>query len=245
MLGAWCGVASSYSAELICSAGVDWICIDTQHGMVNYPDVLGMLQASALQNVPAIVRVPAANDAASMMRALDAGAAGVLVPLVNTKADAELAASACRYPPHGSRSWGPARALPVGPGYSAAAANGHVLCAVQIETKEALENLEAILSVDGVDMAFVGPTDLALSMGLAPEPGPQAGEHLEAIAVIARACHELGVRPGIYAGSADVATEYIELGYDFVAVANDAILLREGARSAVNLTRSRAQKTGD
>ena len=100
-LGAWCGIPSSYTVELMCAAGYDWICIDTQHGMIDYPSVRGMLQASSIRGLPALVRVPSAEDSAAIMRALDAGAAGVLVPMVSTAQEARAAVSACRYPPAG------------------------------------------------------------------------------------------------------------------------------------------------
>ncbi len=241
-LGAWCGIPSSYSVELMCAAGYDWICIDTQHGMVDYPSVRGMLQASSIRGLPALVRVPSAGDTAAIMRALDAGAAGVLVPMVSTAQEARAAVSACRYPPAGTRSWGPARALPSGPGYSPEAANKHVICAVQIETLEALENLGDILSVDGVDMAFVGPADLALAMGLRPAAAPQRGEHAAAIEMVARRAREAGVRAGVYGGSPEVAAQYARLGYDFVVAANDAQLLSQWARHTVDTVRAAARK---
>lgn len=241
-LGAWCGIPSSYSVELMCAAGYDWICIDTQHGMVDYPSVRGMLQASSIRGLPALVRVPSAGDTAAIMRALDAGAAGVLVPMVSTAQEARAAVSACRYPPAGTRSWGPARALPSGPGYSPEAANKHVICAVQIETLAALENLGDILSVDGVDMAFVGPADLALAMGLRPAAAPQRGEHAAAIEMVARRAREAGVRAGVYGGSPEVAAQYARLGYDFVVAANDAQLLSQWARHTVDTVRAAAGK---
>ena len=241
-LGAWCGIPSSYTVELMCAAGYDWICIDTQHGMVDYPSVRGMLQASSIRGLPALVRVPSAGDTAAIMRALDAGAAGVLVPMVSTAQEARAAVSACRYPPAGTRSWGPARALPSGPGYSPEAANKHVICAVQIETLEALENLGDILGVDGVDMAFVGPADLALAMGLRPAAAPQRGEHAAAIEMVARRAREAGVRAGVYGGSPEVAAQYARLGYDFVVAANDAQLLSQWARHTVDTVRATAGK---
>jgi 4-hydroxy-2-oxoheptanedioate aldolase len=239
-LGAWCGIPSSYTVELMCAAGYDWICIDTQHGMIDYPSVRGMLQASSIRGLPALVRVPSAEDTAAIMRALDAGAAGVLVPMVSTAQEARAAVSACRYPPAGTRSWGPARALPSGPGFSPEAANQHVICAVQIETLEALENLGDILAVDGVDVAFVGPADLALAMGLRPAAAPQRGEHAAAIEMVARRARQAGVRAGVYGGSPEIVAQYVRLGYDFVAAANDAQLLSQWARHTVDTVRAAA-----
>jgi 4-hydroxy-2-oxoheptanedioate aldolase len=238
-LGGWCALPSSYATELMAASGFDWLCVDWQHGMLNYADVITMLQAAAVTATPVLVRVPS-SEPAWIMKALDAGAAGVLVPLVNTPADAEIAARACRYPPRGIRSWGPARAQLRSDPYTAASANDSVICAVQIETPQAVENLDAILAVDGIDIAFVGPSDLAVSIGESPVLGPIPGWHAETIAEVARRAVQSGVTPGIYCGSAAAATAFAELGYRMLAVASDALLIRTGATAALAQVRSRA-----
>src|SRR5439155_16169946 len=108
-VGGWCVIPGAFTAEVVARSGVEWICIDAQHGLVGYGEMLSMLQAVTATGVPALVRVPW-NDPGWIMKALDAGAAGVIVPMVNTPEEAEAAAGACRYPPDGYRSWGPTRA---------------------------------------------------------------------------------------------------------------------------------------
>ena len=168
-LGAWCSIASSYVVEVLGSCGFDWICIDLQHGFAGLESLLPMVQAAAITQTPALVRVPRL-DAGMIGRALDAGAAGVIVPMVNSAAEARAAVAACRYPPDGVRSWGPARLMLADPEYSAQRANAQVHCLVMVETLDAVRNLSEIAPVAGVTAVFVGPSDLAVDMGLHPAP---------------------------------------------------------------------------
>jgi len=238
-LGIWCGVPSSYSAELLCAAGFDWICIDGQHGMLDTHDVLTMLQAAAITDTPAIVRVPAPDAAAAMMKALDAGAAGILAPMVNNREQALLVSRACRYAPMGTRSWGPVRGKQSGgAGRTPAGANQAVICAAQIETPEACANLDEILGVPGIDLLLVGPSDLAVAMGLQPQFGPIPGPHADTIADIAVRCRKAGVAPAIYAGSAAAAVDYARLGYKILAVVSDTGILAQGARQELDTVRT-------
>src|ERR1700730_1136475 len=154
----------SFTAEVMAHAGFDWMCIDLQHGLIGYQEMLAMLQAVAVANVPALVRVPW-NDPAWIMKALDAGAAGVIVPLVNSADEAAAAGGACRYPPDGYRSWGPTRAALGSPNFSPELANSSVVCAVMVESVPALERLDEIVSVPGVDAVFIGPRASAISLG--------------------------------------------------------------------------------
>jgi 4-hydroxy-2-oxoheptanedioate aldolase len=236
-LGGWCGLPSAYATEIMAAAGFDWLCIDWQHGMLDYPDVVAMLQAAAIARTATLVRVPS-SEPAWIMKALDAGAAGVIVPLVNTAADARRAVQACRYPPAGGRSWGPARAQLWSSNYTVEEVNKAVVCAVQIETMEAVANLDEILSVDGVGIAFVGPSDLAVSLGEKVRLGPIAGLHQETIEEIGRRTRDHGIVPGIYCGSAAAAIDFADLGYRMLAVAGDALLLRTGATAILNEVRA-------
>jgi 4-hydroxy-2-oxoheptanedioate aldolase len=228
--GGWCGINSSFSAELMARAGFDWMCVDLQHGMIEMADLVPMLQAIAITRTPALVRV-SWNDPPQIMKALDAGAAGVIVPMVNSRADAEQAVRATRYPPLGIRSWGPARAQLSVPVYTAASANDESLCVVLLETLEAVEALDDILAVPGVDVALVGPSDLAVAMGLPPQLGPIAGRHESTIAAIAAACARHGVMPGVYGGSAASTIAYRDMGYRFLVATTDILLLRRGAQA--------------
>jgi 4-hydroxy-2-oxoheptanedioate aldolase len=240
-LGGWCGLPSSYATEIMAASGFDWLLMDWQHGMLDFSVVIIMLQAAAIARTPALVRVPSAEPA-GIMKALDAGAAGVLVPLVNTAEQARQAVAACRYPPAGGRSWGPARAQLWDNDYSAAGVNRSVVCAVQIETMESVANLDEILSVDGVDVAFVGPSDLAVSLGEKARLGPIPGLHQDTIAEIGRRARERDVIPGIYCGSAAAAIAFADLGYRMLALANDAVLLRVGATAALREVRESAAR---
>ena len=227
-LGAWCSIASSYVVEVLGSCGFDWICIDLQHGFSGLDNLLPMVQAAAITQTPALVRVPRL-DAGMIGRALDAGAAGVIVPMVNSAAEARAAVAACHYPPGGIRSWGPARLMLADPEYSARRANAQVHCLVMAETREAVRNLDEIARVPGVTAVFVGPSDLAVDMGLTPRRGAIAGPHAEALAEIARTCREHGVPAGIFGGTAQAVTQYAEMGYSIIAVATDAALIRGSA----------------
>jgi 4-hydroxy-2-oxoheptanedioate aldolase len=200
--------------------------------MLDYTAIVTMLQAAALTDTFTLVRVPS-EEPSSIMKVLDAGAGGVVVPLVNTAEQAARAVDACRYPPDGSRSWGPTRAQLRWADYTTVSVNERVVCAVQIETLEAVDNLEEILSVPGVDIALVGPSDLAVSMGMQPGRGPVAGQHAETIAHIAARADAHGVLPAIYCGSVEAGRGFHALGYRMLAIAGDVLLLRDGAVAAV------------
>jgi 4-hydroxy-2-oxoheptanedioate aldolase len=226
--GAWCSISSSYVVEVLGSCGFDWICIDLQHGFAAVDSLVPMVHAAAITQTPALVRVPRL-DAGMIGRALDAGAAGVIVPMVNSAAEARAAVAACRYPPDGIRSWGPARLMLGDAEYSAGQANARVHCLVMVETLDAVRNLDEIVRVAGVTAVFVGPSDLAVDMGLTPRRGAIAGQHAEALAQIARTCREHGMPAGIFGGTSQAVMQYAEMGYSIVAVATDAALIRSTA----------------
>jgi 4-hydroxy-2-oxoheptanedioate aldolase len=236
-VGAWCSIGSSYVAELLASCGFDWICIDLQHGFADLESLLPMLQAASISQTPTLVRVPRL-DAGLIGRALDAGAAGVIVPMVNSAREAREVVRACRYPPDGVRSWGPARLLLADPAYTARRANDQVQCLVMIETLEAVRNLSEILQVDGVDAVFVGPSDLAVDMGLAPQRGPIAGDHEATLAGIARTCQENGVPAGIFCGTFQAVAQFGGMGYTILAATSDAALIRAGAAQGLQSLRA-------
>src|SRR5439155_10183409 len=179
--------------------GFDWLCLDLQHGLIDYSTMLGMLQAVG-SRAPVVVRVPW-NEPDEIMRPLDAGAAGVIVPMVGTAAEAEVAARACRYPPEGFRSWGPTRASLGDPDYGPAAANRDVVCVVMIETVEGVENVREILAVSGVDAILIGPYDLALSWSGALESPGKAPRDRELIGRVLDACAAANVAVATSVGS--------------------------------------------
>ncbi|HEY5625029.1 MAG TPA: aldolase/citrate lyase family protein, partial [Dehalococcoidia bacterium] len=191
-LGGWLGIPASTSAEMMAHAGFDWLCVDMQHGAIDYQVAVTMLQAISTTDTVPVVRVPW-NEPGIIMKVLDAGAYGVIVPMVNSRAEAEAAVAACRYAPEGIRSYGPARAvLYAGPDYFSRA-NETVLCIPMIETREALANLDEIVGTPGVDAVFIGPSDLSVSLGLPPSYDQDAAEFVEAVASVEAACKRYGV----------------------------------------------------
>lgn len=235
-IGAWCVMPSAFSAELVGRTGFDWVCVDTQHGLIGYDQMASMLQALAITATPAFVRVPW-NDPAEIMKALDAGAQGVIVPLVNSAEEARRAVGACRYPPDGYRSWGPVRASLDLPGYTPATANRRTVVAVMIETAAGVLAADEIVSVPGVDAVYVGPSDLALSHGIAPSADAESPEHSRLIDSILDACNRHGVVAGIHCGTVDTALRWRERGFRMLNVTSDAVFMRQTATSVVSALR--------
>jgi len=233
-LGGWCVVPGSFTAEVMARAGFDWICIDIQHGLMGQQDMVGMLQGVAATAVPSMVRVPW-NDPGWIMKALDAGAAGVIVPMVNSPEEAAAAAGACRYPPEGYRSWGPTRVSLGVPDYGPELANRSVICAVMVETVSALDRLDEIVAVKGVDAVFIGPSDFAVSMGFPPRSDePEHRGRLEAVPAV---CRSHGVIAGIACGSSELAARWRDAGYTMLALPSDMVLLRRAATEMLDTMR--------
>jgi 4-hydroxy-2-oxoheptanedioate aldolase len=233
-LGVVSSIRSAIAAGLLARAGCAHVLIDHQHGEWNDASQREGIAAVYLQDVTPVVRVTH-NDYSAIGRVLDAGALGVIVPMVNTPAEAQAAAFAMRYPPHGGRSSGDNMMLHLGSDY-AAAANAEVFLAVQIETAAGLANVDAIMAVAGVDGCWVGPADLALSLGVA-QGSP---EHTAALHRILQACRAAGKVGGMFAGSAQIARRWIEEGYLFVTVSGDTALLENSARSLLHELRAAA-----
>jgi 4-hydroxy-2-oxoheptanedioate aldolase len=217
-LGAWCTIPSSWTAEVAARSGHDWVCIDTQHGLIGYDVMLPMLQAISAGGVPSLVRVPW-NEPGAIMKALDAGAGGVIVPMVNSVEEARAAVAATRYPPDGIRSMGPVRARDVNTEWR------HPLCIVMIETVQAVAQAHEILAVPGIDAVFVGPNDLAVSAGLDSSYEGRHPEHRRLIEKIAEAARASGVAAGIMCGSAEVARQWHEIGFVMLGLQSDTRLL--------------------
>jgi 4-hydroxy-2-oxoheptanedioate aldolase len=227
-VGGWCSMPCAIAAELLGVAGFDWVVLDAQHGLIGYEDLTVMLPALANAGVPAIVRVPW-NDPSAIMKALDAGAQGVIVPMVNSAEEAKAATEACRFPPHGIRSWGPVRPSLYAPDYSPETANQQVVCAVMIETVEAVSKIDEILAVPGVDAVFVGPSDLAVSAGFLPTADPIEPEHARLIGSILKASQGRDIVAGIACGSAELARRWRDDGFRMLALPSDIALLSAAA----------------
>jgi len=238
-LGGWLGIPSSTSAEMMAHATFDWLCVDMQHGAIDYQVAVTMLQAISTTDTVPIVRVPW-NEPGIIMKVLDAGAYGVIIPMVNSRAEAEAAVAACRYAPDGIRSYGPARAvLYAGPDYFSRA-NETVLCIPMIETREALANVDEIVGTPGVDVAFIGPSDLSVSLGLPPSYDQDAAKFVAAVASVEAACKRHGVVAGVFGGNATVARKRIEQGFRLIEVADDGRTMVTGAAAALAQLRDRA-----
>ena len=221
-IGGWLTIPNQLTAEVTASADLDYLCIDMQHGLIDFSDVVRMLPAVTLGGVTPIVRVPE-NSIANISTALDAGAIGVIVPLVNSVEEAASVVAACRYPPLGERSYGATRAAAVeGPDYYDRA-NEEVVCIPMIETVEAVEDLDNILSIPGIDVAYVGPSDLSISMGY--RPGTKAEPFLAMLDRIVEACDRHGVVAAIQA-SPSTAADRLERGFRMVTVVTDLIAYR-------------------
>ncbi|MET3807107.1 4-hydroxy-2-oxoheptanedioate aldolase [Nakamurella sp. UYEF19] len=231
-VGAWSSLAGGGAAEILASSGADWLVLDAQHGTYEDASTRAALHAIGTSGLPVYVRV-ADHSPAGIGRALDGGAAGVIVPLVDTPEQAARVAQAARYPPRGQRSWGPMTALFGRDAPDAPTANAQVMCAVMVETWAGLGAVREIAAVDGVDMIFVGPFDLSLALGV--ETGELLSDHAAdaPLVTIVAACAAAGVRCGAFAGSPERADRLAPFGFSDLAVMTDAALLAAAARSEV------------
>ena len=241
--GLWMTVPGSVGAEILAGAGVDYVCADQQHGVIDYDSMVPMFQAIRAEGAAPITRV-LSNDPFLIMKALDAGALGVIVPLISSAEDAARAVSACRYPPRGIRSYGPVRAARVIGSRDPEDLAGEVLCIVMVETREGLERVEEIAATPGLDGIYIGPADLALSLGLPPTLDIQEDEHARAVERIRVACHRNGIAAGIHTASGEGARKHAEAGFDMVTVAADAALLSGAARREVSVARGERVEGG-
>ena len=232
----WLAIPNSFSAETMAHQGWDSLTIDLQHGVVDYQAMVPMLQAISTTNTVPVVRVPWLEPGI-LMKALDAGAYAVICPMVNTREDAQKLVAYTSYAPMGTRSFGPIRASLYGGADYPQHANSTIVRFAMIETAQALDNLDSILSVEGLDAIYIGPSDLSLSLGCKPvfddldPPAQQAIEH-----IVARAKAH-GVVAGIHNGRADVARARIALGYRFVTLGSDARLLAAGSQELLGAMR--------
>jgi 4-hydroxy-2-oxoheptanedioate aldolase len=242
VLNGWCSIPSSFSAEVMAHQGFDAITIDMQHGVVDYQVAVTMLQAISTTSVIPMARVPW-NDPARLMKILDAGAYGVICPMINSREDAESLVGACKYPPMGFRSFGPIRAKYYAGGASHGGgdyhefANEETLVIPQIETRQAIENLDEILSVPGIGGIYIGPSDLAMALGSEPRKGQNDPAVIEAKMTILEACKRHGIPAGIHTNSTDVAIEMIEQGFQLTSLQSDDRFLMSKAKEEVMAVR--------
>ncbi|WP_435945723.1 HpcH/HpaI aldolase family protein [Dryocola sp. BD586] len=236
IINGWLALACGYSAEIVGHQGYDCVTVDMQHGMIDFASALTMLQA--LSSTPALplARVNS-NEPAQIMRLLDAGAWGIICPMISTAQQAEQFVAACRYPPLGNRSYGPARALLYGGKDYPQHANEEILTLAMIETREGLQNLDAILATDGLDGIFIGPNDLSLTLTGSASAESQHPEMLAAIELALSRCRVHDKLAGIFCTSGEAAANRLAQGFHFVTPANDVMQLGRAARAAIALTR--------
>ncbi|WP_417270705.1 HpcH/HpaI aldolase family protein [Celeribacter sp.] len=233
----WLSIPSAYLAEGAGHQGYDCVTVDLQHGMLGFEAAVHMLQAISSTPAVPIVRSPS-NEAEGIMHLLDAGAYGVICPMVSTKEDAAALVSACRYAPVGTRSFGPARGKLYGGDDYFKHANDEILTIPMIETAEGLANIDDILAVPGIDMIYIGPNDLALALGETPgaENGP--GKTTAAISHILERATAAGVPVGIFCSNATLAKQRIDEGFALVTPGNDFALATQAMSVAVAQSRS-------
>lgn len=236
VVNGWLAIANSFSAETMAHQGWDSLTIDLQHGVVDYAGMVPMLQAISTTPTVPVVRVPWLEPGI-IMKTLDAGAYGVICPMVNTRADAEKLVACTHYAPQGTRSFGPVRALLYGGADYPAHANSTIVAFAMIETAQALENLDDILATPGLDAVYIGPSDLSLALGCKPtfdDLDPRAADAVQHILARAKA-H--GVVAGIHNGTPEAALKRIAMGFQFVTISSDARLMAAGAQQVVNAMR--------
>ena len=238
LFGGWCTLPTSFAAELVGTSGVDYAVVDMQHGLTGYSDLVSMLQAISLAGAVPMVRIPF-GDHGIAQRALDAGAMGLIFPMINTVTLAEDAVRSCRYPPLGERSYGPIRAR-LHIDIDTEWVNQQVLCLVQIETKEAMDNLDGILAVSGIDGVYVGPADLALSHGM--PPGKSSPELDALLSRIVDGCRSRARIPAIHTLSGADARDKVALGYRMCSIGSDSVWLGSGYTQQVSLAREQTSE---
>ncbi|MFC3999066.1 HpcH/HpaI aldolase/citrate lyase family protein [Nocardiopsis sediminis] len=240
-IGYWALLDAPVATERLARLGYDYVALDAQHGLFGYSGMLnGLLAIDAGGASAGLVRVEA-NDPTPIGRALDAGAAGVIVPLVNSAADAAAAVAATRYPPHGIRSYGPMRSmLRIGP--VPAEANDSTLVLAMIETPQGLEDVEAICATPGLDGIYVGPSDLRLAVGGATSTDPAVDEVFDAAVVRVReAAAAAGIAAGIHTPSGEVAARRLAEGFTFASVASELVHLEQAATGHLKAVRDGAE----
>lgn len=234
-INGWLSIGNPFTAEIMAAQGYDSICIDIQHGALDYSDVLPMFQAMRAANITLLARVPWLEPGI-IMKALDAGAYGVVCPMINTAEQAAEFVSYMRYPPLGLRSFGPTRAnFSAGANY-AQEANGEMLAFAMVETAEAMQNLDSIAATPGLDGIYVGPADLTFSLSqgrLAPAFDREEPEMIDAFKKIVAACRKHNIRAALHCGTPEYAVRAIDWGFNMTTVSGDSRLLAAAAQESV------------
>lgn len=236
IINGWLAIPSPWSAELMAHQDWDSLTVDMQHGLIDYETALQMLIAISTTPVMPLVRVPW-NEPGILQKMLDAGAYGLICPMINTAAEAEALVTACRYPPLGTRSYGPTRALYYGGADYLQKANETIMVLAMIETAQALQNLEAILDVPGLDGVYIGPSDLGISLGVGPTHDFGDPRLIQPIERIIASAHQHQRLVGVQVMNADAGKLMVSKGVDLVTPATDGRLLAAAASAVVTAMR--------
>ena len=244
-INGWLSIGNAFSAEIMGQQGYDSITIDIQHGFLDYGDARSMLQALRASGVTPMARVPWLEPGI-IMKVLDAGAYGVICPMINTADQAAALVDCMRYPPLGNRSFGPTRVnFAAGSDY-ASEANDNMLAFAMIETAEGVENVEAICATAGLDGIYIGPSDLTLGVTrgrLVPGFDREEPEMIEVIRKILRAAKTAGIRAGIHCGTPAYAARMIGWGFNMTTISGDTRLLAAAAAASVDEARRLIEQT--
>lgn len=239
-LNAWCSLPCAYAAEILANQGYDSVTIDLQHGGMHFETAAEMLRAVSTSDAMPMARVPW-NEPGLLMKLLDAGAYGLICPMVNSREEADAFVKACRYPPDGVRSYGPGSVIYYAGAKSgadyAARANDEVLLLAQIETREALANLQSIVSTPGLDGIYVGPGDLSLALGASPSMNPTDPGVVAAIEKALQHALALGRYAAVHTDGPQTARKRFGEGFQLCSLQNDVRLLTDGARRQVQEAR--------
>jgi 4-hydroxy-2-oxoheptanedioate aldolase len=205
--------------------------------VIDYADMVSMTRGIEGRGAVPVTRVPA-NESWLIARSLDAGAQGVVVPLVNNREEAAAAVAACRYPPNGVRSYGPIRSALISGARDLATLGDSIVCFAMVETREALENIDSIASTPGLDGIYIGPADLALGLGLPPDLDKTEPEHVAAVERILQACQSSGIIAGIQCSNGTSGRKYADMGFRLVTIVKDSAALQAGVRREIEAARS-------
>lgn len=242
-VGTWLATGSPLAAEMLAHQGFDWLNVDMEHNAIDISQTQAIFQAIATTDCIPFARVPW-NDPQIIKRVLDIGAYGVVIPTIQSEAEAEAAVGACRYPPDGYRGMGTIRGRLYGGADYAERANDEICVVLMLETWKAVEDADAILSVPGIDAVFIGPNDLAASMGLPLGLDNAHPDHVAAVSAIREACERHGVPPGIHCASPEAVNARMAEGFKWIALSSDAGLMSGAAAEQIGALEWEARRPG-
>jgi 4-hydroxy-2-oxoheptanedioate aldolase len=237
---AWCGISEPSVPGILAREPLDAVTMDMQHGMIDFAAVVRAIPLVAAAGKPALVRIPV-GEFATASRLLDAGASGVIAPMVNTVEDANRFGAFMKYPPLGERSWGPHTAVTLSgltPEAYFAQANGFSTALAMVETREALGIIDDILAVPSIDGVFIGPSDLSIALSKGARNDPAGAEVRQALEHAVGRAKAAGKRIAVYAATGERAAEFAKLGFHLIAIGSDTGFLRAGAQAALAAARA-------